>query len=178
MSPPPAIAVPIEDVVAAPSLPDLWPPVKVRRGLSVQAEVSGYPGVLFSGSVSALNVAIDPNSRAMTVEVTFPNADARVTPGMFGTAQIGLATTETAVFAPAEALLKIADADALYVIEGNRAQLRVVQLGERQGGLIRIDAGLQDGAVVATNNLDKLADGAAVRLIDAPRAAASTARSR
>ena len=32
MSPPPAIAVPIEDVVAAPSLPDLWPPVKVRRG--------------------------------------------------------------------------------------------------------------------------------------------------
>ena len=32
MSPPPAIAVPIEDVAAAPSLPDLWPPVIVRRG--------------------------------------------------------------------------------------------------------------------------------------------------
>ena len=32
MSPPPAIALPIEDVAAAPSLPDLWPPVKVRRG--------------------------------------------------------------------------------------------------------------------------------------------------
>ena len=49
--------------------------VKVRRGLPVQAEVSGYPGVVFVGSVSALNVAIDPNSRAMTVEATFPNAD-------------------------------------------------------------------------------------------------------
>jgi RND family efflux transporter MFP subunit len=37
--------------------------VKVRRGLSVEAEVSGYPGVVFVGLVSALNVAIDPNSR-------------------------------------------------------------------------------------------------------------------
>jgi peptide/nickel transport system permease protein len=32
LSPPPAIAVPIEDIAVAPSLPDLWPPVKVRRG--------------------------------------------------------------------------------------------------------------------------------------------------
>jgi RND family efflux transporter MFP subunit len=147
--------------------------VKVRRGFPVRAEVSGYPGVLFAGSVSALNVAIDPNSRAMTIEATFPNADARVTPGMFGTAQIRLSTTDTAVFAPATAVLKIANADAIYVIEGNRAQLRIVQLGEAQGGMIRIDAGLEAGAVVATNNLDKLADGAAVRLIDVSGAAAT-----
>jgi peptide/nickel transport system permease protein len=32
LSPPPAIAVPIEDIAVAPSLPDLWPSVKVRRG--------------------------------------------------------------------------------------------------------------------------------------------------
>ena len=152
--------------------------VKVRRGLTVQAEVSGYPGVVFVGSVSALNVAIDPNSRAMTVEATFPNADARVTPGMFGTAQIRLSGTETAVFVPSDAVLKIANADAVYVIAGNRAELRVVQLGEEQNGMIRIDAGLQEGAVVATNSLDKLADGAAVRLTDAPEAAAQTGRSR
>jgi RND family efflux transporter MFP subunit len=152
--------------------------VKVRRGLSVEAEVSGYPGVVFVGLVSALNVAIDPNSRAMTVEATFPNADARVTPGMFGTAQIRLPATETAVFVPADAVLKIANADAMYVIEGNRAELRVVQLGDVQSGMIRVDAGVQEGAVVATNNLDKLVDGAAVRLMDAPEGSAPTARSR
>jgi peptide/nickel transport system permease protein len=32
LSPPPAIAVPAEPVVAAPAFPDLWPPVKARRG--------------------------------------------------------------------------------------------------------------------------------------------------
>ena len=152
--------------------------VKLRRGLPVEAEVSGYPGVVFVGSVSALNVAIDPNSRAMTVEATFANADARVTPGMFGSAQIRLPATEVAVFAPAEAVLKIANADAIYVIEGDTAHLRVVQLGAAQNGLVRVDAGLQEGAMVATNNLDKLADGAAVRLTDAPGRVAPTSGSR
>src|SRR6185436_5742643 len=33
LSPPPAMTVPVEAVAAAPSLPDLWPPVEVRRGL-------------------------------------------------------------------------------------------------------------------------------------------------
>jgi len=152
--------------------------VKVRRGLSVRAEVSGYPGVLFVGSVSALNVAIDPNSRAMTVEATFPNPEGRVTPGMFGTAQILLSATETAVFAPADAVFRVADADAIYVIEDDRARLRVVQLGEAQDGTVRIDAGLQEGAVVATSNLDKLSDGAAVRVTDASGSAGRTERAR
>ena len=151
--------------------------VKVRRGLPVEAEVSGYPAVVFVGSVSALNVAIDPNSRAMTIEVTFPNADARVTPGMFGSAQVRLPATEAAVFVPAGAVLRIANANAMYVIEENRAHLRVVQLGAAQNGMVRVDAGLQEGALVATNNLDKLADGAAVRL-DAPGGVAPTSGSR
>jgi len=151
--------------------------VKLRRGMPVQAEVSGYPGIVFAGSVSALNVAIDPNSRAMTVEATFPNADARVMPGMFGSAHIRLPATATGVFVPLSAVVKIADADAMYVIEGNRAQVRVVQLGEEQNGMIRIDAGLQAGAVVATSNLDKLFDGAAVLATGAPEATARTGRS-
>ena len=136
--------------------------VKVQPGQRVQAEVSGYPGVLFSGSVSARNVAIDPNSRAMTVEAIFPNADSRVKPGMFGTAQIQLPLTETAIYAPANAVRKVAEADTVFVVQDTRVQLRVVQLGATDGGMIRVDSGLEAGATVATNNLDQLADGASV----------------
>jgi len=152
--------------------------VKLRRGLTVEAEITGYPGVTFIGSISALNVAIDPNSRAMTVEVLFPNADARVRPGMFGSAQIRLSTSETAMFAPAAAVRKVADADAVYVIDNNRAQLRVVQLGEEQKGMVRILAGLQEGALVATDNLDKLFDGVGVRVTESPQPAAPAEPSR
>ena len=34
--------------------------------------------------------------------------------------------------------------------------------------MVRIESGLQEGAIVAADNLDKLVDGAAVRLAKAP----------
>ena len=57
-------------------------------GMPVRAEVSAYPGTIFSGAISARNVAIDPNSRAMLIEVSFRNRDSRLGPGMFGTAEV------------------------------------------------------------------------------------------
>jgi hypothetical protein len=114
----------------------------------------------------------------MTVEATFPNPDGRITPGMFGSAQILLAATETAVFAPADAVFRVADADAMYVIEDNRARLRVVQLGETQSGVVRVDAGLLEGAIVVTSNLDKLSDGALVQVTEASGPVGRTERAR
>lgn len=49
MSPPPAIAVPAEPAAVAPSLPDLWPPVKIRRG--VIGFLRRHPTVAIGGAL-------------------------------------------------------------------------------------------------------------------------------
>ena len=54
--------------------------------------------------------------------------------------------------------------EAVYVIDGSTARVRVVQTGEAQNGMVRILAGLESNAVVATSALDHLFDGAAVRV--------------
>ena len=153
--------------------------VKVRRGLPVQAEVSGYPG----RALRRFRLGVERGDRS-----EFARDDDRGHVSerrCAGHARDVRHRADPVVqhrsggVCPRHAVLRIANADAIYVIEGNRAQLRIVQLGEAQGGMIRIDAGLEAGAVVATNNLDKLADGAAVRLIDVSgAAAASTAGAR
>ena len=56
MSPPPAIAVPIESVAAAPSLPDLWPPVKPLRG--VAGFVRRHPAIAVGAALVLLMVLI------------------------------------------------------------------------------------------------------------------------
>src|SRR5689334_22954960 len=56
---------------------------QMKRGLSVAANVSGYAGRVFQGSVTAINPAVDPNSRTFVVEVTFTNGDLALRPGMF-----------------------------------------------------------------------------------------------
>ena len=137
---------------------------KLRRGLVVRAEVAGYPGEVFEGAVAALNRAIDPSSRAMTIEARFQNRDARLSPGMFATAQVSLPGAERAVFVPSGALLTIVDGSSygVYVVEGRTAQLRVVQPGERMDGAVRILSGLSAGTVVAVGELGRLFDGAEV----------------
>ena len=139
--------------------------VRLRTGLAVQADLPAYPGVAFHGTISALNVAINPGSRAMTIEARFSNADGRLTPGMSGSAQVSLPTTEPAVFVPSAAVVKVAGGTSLavYVVEGETAQVRIVQIGAEQEGMIRIQAGLRGGEVIATSNLGQLFDGAAVR---------------
>jgi multidrug efflux pump subunit AcrA (membrane-fusion protein) len=112
-----------------------------------------------------LNVALDPNSRSMTIQVRFPNTDTRLMPGMFATAEINLPAKARAVYVPTAAVAMIANgqSSAVYVIEGTTAHVRVVQTGETQLGLVRILAGIDGGSIVATSKLDQLFDGVTVR---------------
>ena len=149
----------------------------------VEADLPAYPGVAFRGTVSALNLAIDPGSRAMTIEAKFANVDRRLTPGMSGSAQVYLSTTEPAVFVPSSALVKVAGgtSSAVYIVDGDKAQVCVVQPGDpgapgdNDQGMIRIQSGLRGGEVIATSNLARLFDGAAVRIAAAASGAGGIA---
>lgn len=138
---------------------------RLKNGMVVQADVPAFAGVPFIGRVTALNVALDPNSRAMTVEAAFPNEGSKLSPGMFGSAQIRLPATEKAVFVTKNAIIAIANGEssAVYEVVDGKARVHVVQVGEEQNGAIRVVSGLEPGVTVATTNLERLFDGAAVR---------------
>ena len=53
-----------------------------------------------------------------------------------------------------------------YVVEGNRARLRVVQVGEVVGEEVEIRSGLEAGESVVVTGLEKLEDGKAVSSTD------------
>jgi RND family efflux transporter MFP subunit len=138
---------------------------RLRTGMTVRAETPAFPGVVFAGTVAAKNPSLDPASRAMTVEVKFPNDDQRLSPGMFGTADIALSETEKALFVPQAAIAPIANGESsmVYVVDGTTARVRVVQLAGTEDGFTRVVAGLESGVVVATSALSQLFDGASVR---------------
>ena len=79
--------------------------------------------------------------------------------------QTGHLSTEHAVYVPAAAVATIANgqSSAVYVIDGSIAHVRVVQTAESDNGMVRIQAGLDEHAVVATSGLRQLFDGAKVR---------------
>jgi RND family efflux transporter MFP subunit len=145
----------------------------MKRGMPVTARVPAHPDADFAGEVSALNVAIDPASRSMRIEARFPNADGRLMPGMFGTAEVHLPASEQAVFVPPSAVVPIANGEAagVFVVEGETARVRVVQTGDQHEGMVRILAGLEPGTPVVVSNAEQLMDGSQIRVVETTAAA-------
>src|SRR5579883_2948767 len=138
---------------------------QTRIGMMVMARVAAYPNREFSGKVTAINPSVDPNSRVFTVEARFENPKGELRPGMFATARVLLPGGENAVFIPRKAVIrdKTTDSYQLFTIEGGKAHLRVVVLGDVDGDLVRINSGLSGGDRVATTNQSELFDGAPVQ---------------
>jgi multidrug efflux pump subunit AcrA (membrane-fusion protein) len=133
-------------------------------GMTVVARVSAFADRDFTGKVSAINPAVDPNSRAFILEARFENPKAELRPGMFATARVLLPGAEDAVFVPRSAVIhdRTTDANQVFVIENNFARLRVVLTGETDGASVRILSGLIGKETVATNHQSELFDGSPV----------------
>lgn len=137
---------------------------RVAPGATVVATVTAYPDRQFTGRVTALDPAIDPVSRTITVEAVMNNPANTLRSNMFATARIQLPGGGQGVFVPRAAIIKdtASASSRVYVIDGDVARLRVVQPGEESGDLVRISNGINAGEVVVTSNLDQLYDGAPV----------------
>jgi multidrug efflux pump subunit AcrA (membrane-fusion protein) len=137
---------------------------RLKVGMQANARVAAFGDRDFIGRVTVIRPAIDPTSRALTVEVQFSNPDFTLRPGMFATARVLLPEGETGLFVPANALLTDATTTSsqVFVIDNGKARAKVVRVGEADNGLVRILAGVPAGATVASSALKDLYDGVAV----------------
>jgi membrane fusion protein, multidrug efflux system len=135
----------------------------VGMGQPVSFSVDAFPGRLFEGKVRYVSPALRAEQRALTVEAVVPNSDAQLKPGMFATAQIQQNTKQSAVLVPASAVRVISGTGRVFVINGDRAEERVVATGQKVDPLVEIVTGLKAGERVATENVNQLVDGVKVK---------------
>ena len=138
----------------------------IHPGMSVSLEVDAFPERRFTGRVVAINPAIDPASRSATVEAEIENGDNALRSGMFALVRILRGQAQRIVLVPRAAVLRDQSTQSyrVFVIQGDTAHLRVVQLGEEEGDMVQILSGVNDGETVATSNLQQLYEGARVKL--------------
>lgn len=134
----------------------------VGRGVSL--EVDAYKDRKFAGSITAVNPAVDPNSRSATVEAMVENDGNALRPGMFVTARVTREGGGKGVFVPKSAVYKhdATQSYRVFVIAEGIAKLQVVQLGTEEGDFQQIVTGIDADQVVATSNLEQLYEGAKV----------------
>ncbi len=136
---------------------------EVQLGQSVSVTTSAWPDKNFSGRIARISPNVTPTSRTLTVEAEIENGDGALKPGQFATVRILEPRPVAAVLVPARAVRTESGVSRLFVIKDGLAQQRLVQLGQTEGDLVEIKSGVAEGEQVATNNVEHLADGVAVR---------------
>ncbi|MFN0121556.1 MAG: efflux RND transporter periplasmic adaptor subunit [Blastocatellia bacterium] len=134
----------------------------VRIGQVISLTTEAHPDRTFQGRVARIGAALDERTRALTIEATVNNPGNVLRPGMFAKSNLTLQQRGAVTMVPQSAISRIAGLNKVYVIENNKAVERIVKTGVADGSLIEITEGIQSGEKVATNNLDKLQNGAVV----------------
>lgn len=142
-----------------------YPNVKVGDKVNISVDI--FPGEMFEGKVSRINPALDAATRTFGVEITIPNSNERLRPGMFARATFHMGDVE-GVMVDDVAIQKQAGSSErfVYVVKDGVVEKRFVRDGRRVGSKVSIIEGLKPGEVVATTSFVRLEDGKSVNILN------------
>lgn len=135
----------------------------VAVGQPVGFVVDAYPGRQFEGKVQYISPSLQADQRALTVEAVVPNANGELKPGLFATALMEQPARTPGIVVPTTAVLTSGGTSRVFVIAGDRAEERIVTIGQTVGDTVEITKGLKAGERVATKSVAQLTDGVKVQ---------------
>jgi membrane fusion protein (multidrug efflux system) len=145
----------------------------VTPGQPVRMTSDAWPGQVFEGEIAALEPQVDAKTGMMGVQARFPNAERRLRPGMFAKIEITRSQVDPVVVVPAAAITYALHGDAVFVVRENpgadgktvlTVERAVVELGERQNGVVVVKKGIAAGDRVVTSGQVKLENGSLVQI--------------
>lgn len=169
---PGAVATPGQAILNVQEIQQVWVnapvPEEAQRGIQIGQEATvrfdALAGRQFSGRVSHINPAADPNTRQFTVRVQLDNAQGIIKPGMFARVTIPIARTLGAVVVPLEAIQQENGTAAVMVVgDDSVAHRRVVKADTSDPRGVVVSEGLQPGEKVIILSTFPIRDGQEVR---------------
>jgi membrane fusion protein (multidrug efflux system) len=139
----------------------------------VTVSVDAFPGKTFTGTITAINSAIDTATRTVQVRATIQNDGLLLRPGMFATAAINTGAPQQLITLPQTAITYNPYGDTVYVVthgtdhDGNPALIAnqtFVTLGNTRGDQVAVLKGVSAGDAVVTAGQLKLENGTVVTI--------------
>jgi len=146
---------------------------KARAAGKVEAEVSApdEPSLTRKGELTFLDNAIDRSTATIVARVTIANHDFALRPGQYVRVRLLLRDQPDALMAPVAALGSNQMGKYVYVVgQGDRAELRPLELGPSDGALVSIVKGVSEGERVIVGNLQKIGPGSPVKVLPQSKA--------
>lgn len=156
----------------------------VANGQEIEVRVDAYGDKDFVGKITAVNAAVDPATRNISVQATIANPDEALRAGMFARIEVQLKGVEHQIAVPATAIAYASYGNSVFVVEkmkdkegkeylGVRQQF--VKLGATRGDLVVVSEGLKAGEEIVTSGVFKLRNAMPIQINNSAVPSASEA---
>jgi HlyD family secretion protein len=143
-----------------------------RLKMDQRAEIipEAFPNLKYSGFIAEIAPEANRAKATVQVKVKVENPDEQLRPEMnarvnfLATAASGEVRSAPRVLVPKDAVVRKEGKEFVFVIKGNRVELRSIRVGEESGGFYHVLEGLSGGESTATTGADKLSDGDRVKI--------------
>jgi membrane fusion protein (multidrug efflux system) len=144
---------------------------QIKVGQALTVAIDAFPGQNFSGTISAINSAIDTASRTVQVRATIRNDQLILRPGMFATVNIAVDQPRNLVTLPQTTITYNPYGDTVFLLHNGTdhfgkpaliAEQKFVTLGDTRGDQVAILSGVNAGDTVVTAGQLKLINGSTV----------------
>ena len=139
---------------------------QVKKGEPVDVKLDVYGDEIFKGTINLIYPTIDAATRTFPIEIKLDNRDQRVRPGMFARVEIDHGSISRVVVPDRAVVKQIGSGNRyVYVLHGNTVSYNRVELGRRLDDAYELIDGIADGDTVVISGQSRLADGAAVEVM-------------
>ena len=127
--------------------------IKVGSELSFQLDNADEK---YTARVYAMEPAVDPGTRTMTLRALYPNKDARLHPGHFVSVLLIIREKNDALQVPTEAIIPELGGEKVFTVVNGRAVSIPVTIGMRTPEAVEITGGLHAGDSVVIKGIMQL----------------------
>jgi len=145
---------------------------KIALGQKARIFMDAYPDKTFEGVIENVSPVHGGQSRTATARIRIENPDRLLRPGLFARIKILLYSKKNALVVMTDAV-QGSEGDQWVMVfhpEQGTVEKRAVSVGYTRPDYSQIDAGISEGEIVAVSNLERLEDGAKVRLLETQEA--------
>lgn len=139
---------------------------RIHTGQKAEVRLIAYPAQVFYGTIYKMSPVVDPLSRTREARILVANPDHTVKPGMFGSIDIIIQTSDQALIIPYSAVIDREERQIVFIVEDGKAQEVLPEIDIIEGESLSVTAGIKEGDLIIVVGQHNLSHGDQVSIVE------------
>jgi RND family efflux transporter MFP subunit len=137
----------------------------VRLGQGVKITCDVLPGAEFEGQISYISPSLSTTTRTFEIEIVISNSERLLKPEMNANVELSKFQLSDAIVIPQDYMIDNGEEKFVFVLEGDVAKKKAIEVGGREGNAVLIVSGLNIGDKLIFEGFQTVSDGEKVQVV-------------